>query len=438
MAGESKLEAQGRGCNARHSSSNRFPTIMLSYSEFAQQLVATNIISDPWLYGAERFRLEPVVLDSDLFGRICQMAQAVGRMHDELAQIIWNEPQFLDSYFHLTPFQRGMWLASGGRWHGIARVDCFVLQDGRVTFCEMNSDTPSGEAETVLINQLLHPSHHELQNPNAEFEERFVEMVLASGASVAVAGGGKPTIGILYPTDLPEDLSMIALYQEWFQRRGHRVVLGSPYNLHRLADGSITMFDVPIHTMIRHYKTDWWGERLPIWLDEPEFTDPDPLASQLIPLLEADAEGSIAVVNPFGSVLTQNKLAMAFFYDHIERFTPATQRAIVEYLPETRRLDDMPLGMPRRNDWVLKSDYGCEGDEVVLGPHVSDAVWEQSLRQSVPARWIAQRYFQPELIDGAVPNYGVYLIAGQPAGIFTRLSKQATDYTALVPPTFVR
>lgn len=409
-----------------------------TYDDFARQLVATNIISDPWLNGVERFQLMPVVLDNSMFGQLYTAAQAIGVMHDELATIVWNEPELLDTYFHLTPFQRGMWLASGGRWHGIARIDCFVLEDGSINFCEMNSDTPSGEAETVIINQLLHRFHPTLFNPNAQFEEHFVRMITACRASLnSVAASLQPTIGILYPTDLPEDLSMIALYQQWFQKRGYQVVLGSPYNLRRSANGSITLFDIPIQVMIRHYKTDWWGERLPIWLDEAPFSDPDPLATQLLPLLEADAEGYIAVVNPFGSVLTQNKLTMAFFWDQIERFTEATQHAIRTYLPETRRLDDMPLGMPQRDDWVLKSDYGCEGDEVIVGPQVNENVWKESLRESVPERWIAQRYFQPQLIDQTVQNFGVYLIAGQPAGIFTRLSKQATDYSAVVAPTFV-
>ena len=411
----------------------------LSYNDFARQLVATNIISDPWLNGVERFQLSPVVLDSVMFDRLYLAAKAIGLMHDELARIVWNEPELLDNYFHLTPFQRGMWLASGGRWHGIARIDCFVLEDGSINFCEMNSDTPSGEAETVIINQLLHNLHPTLLNPNAQFEEHFAQMIATCAATLhPTAASLPPTIGILYPTDLPEDLSMIALYQQWFQKRGYHVVLGSPYNLGRLANGHITLFGIPMQVIIRHYKTDWWGERLPIWLDEEPFNDPDPLSKQLLPLLEADAEGYVAVVNPFGSVLTQNKLSMAFFWDQIERFSEATQQAIRTYLPETRRLDDMPLGMPQRDHWVLKSDYGCEGDEVILGPQVSQTIWAASLRESVPERWIAQRYFQPQLVDQAVPNYGVYVIAGQPAGVFTRLSKQATDYSAVVAPTFVR
>jgi hypothetical protein len=92
-----------------------------------------------------------------------------------------------------------------------------------------------------------------------------------------------------------------------------------------------------------------------------------------------------------------------------------------------------------RAEWTLKSDYGCEGDEVILGPHVSDEIWTESLDKAIPERWIAQRYFDAAPIDGeAIPNYGVFLIGGQASGIFTRLSAHATDYRAVTAPTFIR
>ena len=38
-----------------------------AYQQFAEALYRTNILSDPWLYGEERFLLEPILLsDSEL------------------------------------------------------------------------------------------------------------------------------------------------------------------------------------------------------------------------------------------------------------------------------------------------------------------------------------------------------------------------------------
>ena len=87
---------------------------------------------------------------------------------------------------------------------------------------------------------------------------------------------------------------------------------------------------------------------------------------------------------------------------------------------------------------MLKSDYGCEGDEVIVGPMVSEEIWSASLAAAKPERWVAQEYFEIAPLEGhLLPNYGVYLIGGRAAGIFTRLSSQATDYSAVTAPTFI-
>ncbi len=428
------------------------PDTAANYDAFAGELYATNIISDPWLEGRERFQLAPVVLQSDLYRRMGAAAEAIARAYDELAAIVLETPELLDSYFGMTPYQKLMWLASSGRWHGIARLDLFVLADGRIQACEMNSDTPSGEAETVLINQLRHRHHPELTDPNAGFEQAFVDMVLGlygasrnpdqeagMGSHTAPGAAGAPlSIGILYPTDLPEDLSMIAIYRQWFERRGHSVTLGSPFNIQPADDGRVALFDTPIDIAIRHYKSDWWGERIPAWLDEDDYDDPAPIDRQLRLLLDADARGTTTVVNPFGAVLTQNKLTMAFLWDHIDRFSRETRETIVDHIPETRLLRSFANGDLVQADWVLKSDYGCEGDEVVIGRNVSEAIWAESLEAAVRERWVVQRFFQAAPnTQGAIPNYGLYLVAGRTAGIFTRLSPAATDYSAVVAPTFV-
>lgn len=409
------------------------------YAAFAQELYETGIISDPWLEGRERFRLEPVILAEEPYARMCAAAEGIGRAYDELAGLVWRNPSLLDDYFHLTPYQKLMWLASGGRWHGIARLDLFVLADGSVRTCEMNSDTPSGEAEAVLLNSLRHRFHPDAADPNAKFGERFIAMILAMHeASTGAVGAAQPSIGILYPTDLPEDLSMIALYRRWFEARGHSVTLGSPYNLHRTPEGGVALFEHPIDIMIRHYKTDWWGERIPAWNDEEDYDDPDPLEIPLRLILDADAAGTLTVVNPFGAVVTQNKLTMAFLWNEADGFSPESQQAIRSFIPETHRLCDLDPAALAKDEWVLKSDYGCEGDEVVIGRDVGDDIWRRSLEAAIPERWIAQRYFEimPDG-SGMSPNYGLYLIGGRASGVFTRLSPRSTDYHAVVPPTFI-
>lgn len=417
--------------------------MQLSYGEFARMLYATNIISDPWLGGRERFRLQPVMLSQSLADELAQTAECVGAIYHEVSEVVLDHPELLDEFFGLTPFQKMMWLASGGRWHGIARVDLFLCTDGRIRACEMNSDTPSGEAEAVLLNQLLHPYFPDAIDPNTEFAEDFRQMLIASHQARTDGDVEPRNVGIIYPTDLPEDLSMMAIYKRWLEERGCRVVFGSPFNLGLDAERRVTVMGEAVEMIVRHYKTDWWSERELIWANQADFADPDPLDRELLLLLQAENEGRVTVVNPFGAVVTQNKLAMALMWERKDLFSAECRGWIDAYIPETRRITSLDAQQLRREDWVLKSDYGCEGDSVVCGAFVKPQDWQLALATLIPKHWVAQRFFEVapiddgEEADALLPNYGVYLLGGSAAGFFTRLSKKATDYTAVTAPTFV-
>ncbi|MBK9312833.1 MAG: glutathionylspermidine synthase family protein [Acidobacteria bacterium] len=409
-----------------------------SYAEFARQLYGTGILSDPWLEGEERFRLQGVVLTSRLAAALRTVAERVCYLHNELAGIVHRNPDLIDRFFHLTPWQKAMWMVSDGRWHGIARVDLFLCTDGRIRSCEVNSDTPSGEAEAVLLNRLLHPYHPGTIDPNEDFDEQFWGMLLASHQARTGKSAPPEVAAILYPTDLPEDLSMIAIYRQWLEARGVSVILGSPYNLGRGSGGDLTVLGEPVDLIVRHYKTDWWGEREVIWNNEPPYPDPDPLDRELEILLEAELAGRVTVVNPFGSVITQNKKSLAFMWEHRDLFSAQSQDWIAAYIPETRRLTSLDSSSLSRKEWVLKSDYGCEGDSVICGPFVRLKDWRLTLSTAIPDRWVAQRFFEVAAIDeGFLPNFGVYVLGGKARGFYTRLSKQATDYTSVTAPTYV-
>ncbi|HEY3357589.1 MAG TPA: glutathionylspermidine synthase family protein [Polyangia bacterium] len=405
----------------------------MTYADFAAEMMRTSILSDPWLDGVERFRLRGLVLPAARDAALRTAAEGVGLVLEELAAIVWREPALLDEYFRLTPYQKLMWYAARGAWHGIARADLFELEGGGIACCEVNSDTPSGQAECVLLNRLLVAEHPAATDPNVELHPRFVAMVRAAH--------GRPVarVGILYPTEFTEDLSMIALYRQWLEAEGIAVVLGSPFNL-GLAGGRLTLMGEPIDAMIRHYKTDWWGERLPAWYDQEPFPDAEPLDQQLAWALDAAAAGTTTIINPFGAVITQNKLGLAYMHEHKDRFSAEAQAIIDAHIPETRRLIGFDRAQLRaeRADWVLKSDYGCEGAETLVGAFTSETEWHQALEMAIPERWVAQRFFRV-LPDeaGELPNIGVYLVGGVAAGFYTRLSTGATNYRAKTAPTFV-
>lgn len=411
------------------------------YDAFARRIVASGVLSDPWLDGQARFRSEPVIVDARLARELYRASEDVASVYNEMCLIVADEPRLLDDFFMMTPFQKAMWTASQPHWHGIARADVFITDDG-LAFTEINCDTPTGEAEAIVLGALASESElakeRGLHDPNRDLEARFVQMVDTLTARELEPDAPK-AIGLVYPTEFTEDLSLVRLYKKWFESRGRDVVLGSPYNLASDERGTL-LFDSPVGVVLRHYKTDWWGERASVW-DDDDVADPEPLALPMQALLTGMAAGRATVVNPFGAVLPQNKRAMAFFWEHIHRFSPRSQESIQRYIPVTSRLETMHEEQlsAQREEWVIKSDYGAEGDEVIVGRHVTDDIWRASLAHARPGRWIAQRFFQAKPIDeaGSIVNHGVFLVAGEACGLYARVQVGPTDERALSAPVLV-
>ncbi|MFQ3582090.1 MAG: glutathionylspermidine synthase family protein [Chloracidobacterium sp.] len=410
---------------------------MDDYADFAHAVYATGVLSDPWLWGEPRFRLQGAIISPSLANQLAEAAEAVTYLHQALVEILLDKPEFIASFYQLTPFQRMMWQAAGGMWHGMARADLFLCADGRIQCCELNSDTPSGQPEAVWLNHLRQAAHPGCLDPNLNFPARFLELLRESHAKRTDTPLTK--VGIVYPTELTEDLCMIAAFSRWLEAEGIHVVTGSPYNLCRTPTG-VALLGQPVDLILRHYKTDWWGERLPVWADAEGYPDDEPLTEPLLALLDADVQEQVTVVNPFGAVVTQNKLSLAFFWEEMERFTPEAQQLIRRFIPETYRLTQISLDRlcDEREQWVLKSDYGCEGAETVCGPFVTPEVWEKAIELALPEHFVAQRFFEVQADnEGWLPNYGVFVLGGGAAGFFTRLSKKSTEYNAVTAPTYI-
>jgi glutathionylspermidine synthase len=410
------------------------------YLAFAERLRAGGVIADPWINGRPRFRLAPVVLSRSEQRALYEAAEDVARIYNELCLLFYGEPQWLDGFLRLSPFQKVMWHSSAPLWHGLARADVFMRADGTLTVCELNADTPSGEAEAVVLNALAMQGATGLEDPNVGLEEAYCRMLQRMTLGLTSVRPGAPiSVGIVYPTELTEDLSMVALYQRWFEARGWRVELGSPYNLVTAPDGRASLFGTPCDLVVRHYKTDWWGERIPVWNDAVGYPDYEPLIGSLEIVLASALNGHTAIANPFGSVVPQNKRAMAFMWEKRELFTPWAQEAIARLIPETRRLEGFKRTVWEQKDaWVLKSDYGCEGSEVIVGAACTEEDWQLTVKNAAPGRWVAQRYFEPKAQpDGTSVNYGVYLVAGEAAGLYSRMQHGATDADAESAATLV-
>ena len=273
-------------------------------------------------------------------------------------------------------------------------------------------------------------------DPSARLRERYLAMVRAA----APAGAVQPVVGILDPTEVTEDLCHIRLLTRWLVEAGFRVVRGAPFNLHASSGRRIGLFGQPCDVLLRHYKTDCWAQQRRLWQQAPLPPQHAPLARELALIAAAMAAGTLGVLNPWGTAIAQNKRTLALPWELPGLFNAETLESVRRHLPETRFLDSLPQAqlIAEREQWVLKSDYGCEGAEVLVGRHCEAALWRTCLAQAVPERWIVQRAFTPQLDgDGRTVNTGVFLVGGMPSGLYTRTSLGPTGSGALSRPTLV-
>jgi glutathionylspermidine synthase len=408
------------------------------YARFADALRRGGYVTDPWYDGAPRFRVAPLVVSRVQCDALARVGEGFAAVCDELQTVACADPELTAQHFALTPTQRALWAASMPLWHGIARADVFDTAAGLVV-AEINCDTPTGEPEAVELSRLAGAAHPDAIDPNAMLAGRFVAMAEALATS-SLAPGFERAAAIVYPTDCPEDLSLVRLYSAWLTRAGWRVTRGSPYNLRRRADGALTLFDAPVSLVVRHYKTDWWTERVSAWRSET-IPDAAPLHEPLRALVGAGLDGRCAVLNPFGALVPQNKRAMAFLWEHLARFSAASQDFVRRHVPYTARLEALDEATLRteRERWVIKSAYGAEGDEVLIGRDTPPEHWALALAEARPGHWVAQERFEAVTdAAGESVNWGVFVVAGEFAGLYARTQRGATDVRARSVPVLVR
>lgn len=391
-------------------------------------------IKDPWIDGVRRFTDEPVVLSTTALKAVARAAVDACRAVDGLVSAVANDAELL-RVLGMAPSLERLARMEAPRWLAAARVDVFQTTGGAVA-CEVNSDTPTGFAETIALGDRANGRGLPGRDPSSLLEARWVAMMIE-------AAGCRPqdaVVGLIAPTEMTEDHNHLAWVQSRLESVGFRVVRGSPFNLQAMRDHRIGVFDTPCDLLVRHYKTDWWAQRESVWIDEHPPADAAPLDREIALIEEARAHGTVNVVNPFGTALSQNKRLVALAWEHPDRIGAERSAAVRAAFPETRFLEsfDRARLVREQSEWVLKSDYGCEGEDVIVGTEVDASLWEASLATARPGRWIAQRRFDPSRTPrGEQVNLGVWMMGSMPSGVYARVSKGPTDGAALGAPVRV-
>ncbi|MBI1748738.1 MAG: glutathionylspermidine synthase family protein [Acidobacteria bacterium] len=303
----------------------------------------------------------------------------------------------------------------------VARYDFCQTYKGQWKAAEFNTDVPGGHPEAVGLNQLLGREFPEHYNP---------DHLLAALQQALVGDSLDKTVAVLYATGFSEDLQVAQLIRNYLTKRGIRTLLGSPINLQRRGNHA-ELFGERIDVIYRYYPADWLSALA--YRPRQEFLR---ICSDLT-----------TQVNPFAQIICQNKKISAFWWKQQNLFSRREQDLIQKHVPRTIgfRRDRQHEYKSRQAELVLKRAHGRMGEQVLLGDCATPEEWAQALADIAayePEQWTVQEYFhtRPVLHEDKkmYPCYGVYVIGGEVAGLYTRLSPTPrTAYDALNVATLV-
>ena len=312
-----------------------------------------------------------------------------------------------------------------GRPDFLARLDWARTMSGRWQLLEINSETPAGLWEAQLAARRIARLHRGITLPPVDLGSGLVAAWRASvgdalGAAALEAALVVGLVGVIAAQEDRDQLRAHALAARTALPRA-RLVLGDISELR--ADGAgASLRSNRLDVLFRYYPLDWCA------------------GPQFAPLLELVAAGRLTMIPGASALVPQSKAFLALLHQ-LERhgfFQPDEAAAVRHYVPPTF-LDPGPL---RRSGWVAKPFLEREG----LGVRFSHELRPTERRQ---LRY-ADRVFQQrlELASAQVPIatargwrteqrflvFGVFLAAGEVAGIYTRAGAVVTGREAVFVP----
>lgn len=367
---------------------------------------------------------QPIFLSQSDYEEITAIARAFHQLIRKTIRMVIEDPALM-RFFGFSRVERQALCSDAGhpeRYESrVARFDFFKTYEGLWKIAEFNTDVPGGEPEAVGLNELLYPLQAGCADPNR---------ILQAIQGVLVGGALGKTVAILYATGFAEDLQVAQLIRNFLIRRGVAARLGSPANL-RLRNGRAELFGEPVDVVYRYFPTEWLSA-----------LDPRP-RQEFIEICAHEVEH----INPFAQIICQNKKISAFWWKKQALFTPVERELIRKHVPRTRKFAPGQRADFQREPaaWVLKRAHGRMGEQVLIGDVMDEAEWAVALSEIAeyePDQWTVQEYFRAEPVvhegEKMFPCYGVYVIGGEVAGLYTRLSKTPrTTYDALNVATFI-
>jgi len=279
----------------------------------------------------------------------------------------------------------------------VLRFD-FHFTHGGWMVSEVNSDVPGGFSEAEGFSSLMaahFPGYRVAGKPASVWAVRTRLALPVSG-----------NIALLSAPGYMEDSQVVAYLAACLRARGLNPKLVGPREIRWEAGQAFLVGAAePLAGLFRFYQLEWLAAT-PLQTGWPNFI----------------LGGATPVSNPGRAALSESK-----------RF-PLSWRDLQTPMPESTRLfpearAPREVAYREHEDWVLKGTYSNCGDAVLSRRWLSQRSWRAAWARALlsPHGWVAQRRFEVVPLHTSLGELthclGVYVIDGQVAGGYLRLSK---------------
>lgn len=314
------------------------------------------------------FRVDPVprVIEADEWARLARgLAQRARALGAFVADVYYERAivragvmpaAAIESAHHFEPWMLGVPFSTAGF---VAGVDVVRGADGELRVLEDNARTPSGMAYATAARETL--DRHLPVDPPADRLglDRLFELLARTLREADPTGNGDPMAVLL--SDGPANSA-------WYEHRQLaerlRIPVVLPSDLHKrggrlyasIADGRAREVQVVYRRTDIDRLTDEHGHAT--WVADA--------------LLEPSRQGNLAVVNPLGAGLADDKLAHAYVEEMISFYLG--EEPLVRSVPthDLSDPDELERTLGRLDELVIKPRAGHGGAGVVVCAHATD------------------------------------------------------------------
>jgi hypothetical protein len=292
----------------------------------------------------------------------------------------------------------------------VTRLDAFFIPETKdIKFIEFNCDSPSGMGwHDVMVDMFWElESVGSLNKEFALVADKFLDthctMMIKKYHQFCEAKGIKPSKDPFLAMVCARESTIktdVEIISSVLRQKGYRSRWADPRDF--TYDGKKLMLDgEEVHLIYR--------DAIQEFLDEPYFGHTDAA-------LKAYRDGNICFINPFSSRVGGLKSVLAVMHDDQfgYLFSEEQKDAIKKYIPWTRlmksgksdyqskKIDLIGFVKENRTKMVLKPTSGYGGQNVIIGPDVDDAEWNDKIALSIKP---GNTYVVQELVPIPVDDF---------------------------------